>query len=103
MGIGETQTVDSVSGDDEETQVETEGNDSYDESEKSSERSEDTENEVSSECEEESDKGDSSGDRSEDESVGEVAKDGLGSDVLRSGELRNEVARVTQFGARASC
>lgn len=57
---------------------------------------------MGTEREEESDEGNSGCDRGEDESVGQVAEDGLGSDVLSSSELRDKVARVSQLGARAS-
>lgn len=102
VGVGETEVVDSVSGNDEETKVETEGDDGYDEGEESEEGTENSENEVGAECEDESDEGDTSGDRGEDESVGKVSEDSLGGDVLNTGELRDELTRVSQLCARAS-
>lgn len=103
MRVGETEAVDAVTSNDEKTQVETEGNDGNDESEEGSEGPKDTENEVGSEREEESDKSDSGGDRSEDQGEGQVTENGFGGDVLGTRELRDEVTRVTQLGARTGC
>jgi len=62
--VGESEVVDTVSGNDEESEVETKGNNSNDESEESGEGSEDTKDEVGTESEDESDQGKTGGDRS---------------------------------------
>lgn len=122
VSVGEAETVDSVAGDNEESEVElsrgsesvlahivsrkgavthTEGNDRYNEGEEGEEGTENTENEVGTEGEEERDEGDTGRDRGQDEGVGKVAENGLGRDVLLSRKLRDEVARVSELGAGA--